>query len=453
MFATIPLLLSSSVIAATQGDPALVIDIGRADAAYVESLKHGESVRWWVELGDRLVLAGDRVALRDLAKTSPLLAEVDDLTPQQLALRARGCKEHGDAIVGTLIARGGRWELRRLNANESLPVPRGDGDEGEWRSVQANSILARQYRLDAATVAPADPLVQPIVDAIDSARWFADVQTLAGWDRSSYGTTSLTQARDWIGSQFTALGLTLSTPIFNMPGPGGSGQITRSNVIGTWTGTSKPDEWIIVGGHYDSRNASLSSTLNAPGADDNASGCVATIELARVLTAFRPQRSILFMCYAGEEQGLYGSKAHVQALQQSGDFIKVQSVVIMDMIGYSADSQLDVLFESSVANSAYLQRFAAAAATYVPALNVSISTNPFGSDHIPYINAGKQTLLVIEGDWDSYPYYHTSSDLPQNIGPNTQAMGGAILKTDAAMLAQLSGASDRIFADGGESVP
>jgi Peptidase family M28 len=453
MLATISLLLTTSAIAAIQGDHALVIDIGRADSAYVESLKHGASVRWWLELGDRLILAGERESLRGMATAATLLGEVDDLTPQQLALRARGCKEHSDAVVGTLIARGGRWELRRLNTGESLPQPRGDGDEGEWLSIEPNSVLARQYRLDAGVAAAGDPLVQPIVDAIDGARWFADVQTLSAWDRSSYGVSSLTQARDWIGNQFSALGLTLSTPTFNMPGAGGSGQITRSNVVGTWTGTSKPDEWIVVGGHYDSRNATLSSTLNAPGAEDNASGCVAVIELARALVAFRPQRSIVFMCYAGEEQGLYGSKAHVASLQQSGNFAKVQSVVIMDMIGYSADTHLDAIFESSAANSAYLQRFAAAAATYVPELNVTISTNPFGSDHIPYINAGKQTLLLIESDWDIYPHYHKSTDLPQNIGPNVLTMGGAILKTDAAMLAELSGASDRIFADGGEAAP
>ncbi len=51
------------------------------------------------------------------------------------------------------------------------------------------------------------------------------------------------------------------------------GTITRQNVIGTWTGTSLPDEWIVVGAHYDSRNGSGSSVTNTPGAEDNASGC------------------------------------------------------------------------------------------------------------------------------------------------------------------------------------
>ena len=67
---------------------------------------------------------------------------------------------------------------------------------------------------------------------------------------------------------------------------------------------------------------------------------------------------------------------------------------------------------------------------------------------MPYLNAGKETLLAIESDWDVYPHYHSSTDTPANMGINAQAMGGAILKTNAAMLAQLSGADDRIFADG-----
>ncbi|MCB1576042.1 MAG: hypothetical protein KDI81_01515, partial [Xanthomonadales bacterium] len=67
---------------------------------------------------------------------------------------------------------------------------------------------------------------------------------------------------------------------------------------------------------------------------------------------------------------------------------------------------LDVLFESSATWSAYLNQFADAASAYVPALRVTLSTNPFGSDHVPYLNAGKKTLLAIENDWDIYPYYH-----------------------------------------------
>ncbi|UXI69975.1 M28 family metallopeptidase [Tahibacter amnicola] len=443
MIAAIPLFIVSAAAAPDAPERAhlTIVDIRRASTAEVDDLRNAPGVRWWLEMGDRLILAGDEAP--GVVQRSPytVLGEVDDVAMEQLALRARGCKEHSDA-PGAMLARGGRWELRQLGENEAMP-----GDtHGEWLAVKPNTVIARQYRPDAKAVMAADPTILPVVNAVSSARWFADVQTLAGWDRSSYGTTSLNAARDWIGTQFTALGLTVTTPSFTMPYNGNT--ITRHNVIGTWTGTTRPQEWIIVGAHYDSRNSTITSTTNTPGAEDNASGCAGVIELARVLLPHRPQRSILFMCYAGEEQGLYGSEAHVASLQQNGDIAKVKSVVIMDMIGYSADNQLDATFESDAAFSSYLDRFGAAAATYVPSLTVTLSTNPFGSDHMPYLEADKETLLAIETDYGIYPYYHRSTDTPQNMGVNAQAMGSAILKTNAAMLAELTGSTDRLFADG-----
>lgn len=431
--------------AANVPERALVIDIRQASAAEVESYRHAAGANWWIELGDSLVVGGAAAPLQSLAADAPLLGELETVDRRDLALRAIGCNDE-ELAPGRLLARGGRWQLRLLPAGSSLPAARAGHDL--WRRVQlGGEVLARQYRLDAAPRAVPDPLILPVVQRIDAARWFADVSQLASWDRSSYGSSGIAAARDWLGQQFQQLGLAVSQPSFNMSAPAG-GTISRQNVIGRWTGTSLPDEWIIVGAHYDSRNANGNSVSNTPGAEDNASGCAGVIELARALLPFKPRRSVLFMCYAGEEQGLLGSAAHVTALSSAGDLAKVKSVVIMDMIGYSADSSLGVLYESKALYQPFLDRFAAAAATYVPALDVTLSTNPFGSDHMPYLNAGKETLLAIEADWDVYPHYHSSADTPANMGINAQAMGGAILKTNAAMLAQLSGADDQIFADG-----
>ena len=444
MLPVLPLLLALSATSPVEpAEHALLVDIRSASAAEVRELKHGAGVNWWLELGNSLLLAGEAAPLQSLAPTRRILGEIEDLRADELALRAIGCAAHADA-AGDLLARGGRWQLRRLAAGESLPQS-ADGHE-HWRAVQPNEVVARQYRLDAPQAEPVDPLILPMVQHIDPARWFADVSQLASWDRSSFGTTGLFAARDWIGAQFDELGLTVSKPDFNMWGP--SGSITRQNVIGQWTGTTRPNEWVIVGAHYDSRNANENAVTNTPGAEDNASGCAGVIELARALLPFKPERTVLFMCYAGEEQNLDGSKAHVAALQTSGDLGKVQAVVTMDMIGYSANEQLSADFESYATWLPYLQRFGAAAATYVPELAVVFNTEPFGSDHMPYLRAGKQTLLAIESDWDIYPHYHKSSDTPANMGPHAQAMGGAILKTNVAVLAELSGASDRIFADG-----
>lgn len=428
---------------------AIVIDIRDADTAQITARKKNAHVRWWLELGDQLLLVGDRGEVRKAAPDREVLGEMVDFNRERMRLHAIGCvREAG--TPGRLIAHGGRWELRELSASEiATPLSSThDGHSDEWREVEPDTVIAELYRPDHAPAA-ADPVIQSVVDSIDTVRWFSDLTTLTSWDRSSYGS-ELALSRAWIETQFNGMGLSVSAPAFTMPGSSG-GQISVNNVIGKWTGTQFPNEWIVVGGHYDSRNGNSSSTANTPGAEDNASGCAGVIELARVLVDFAPKRSILFMCYAGEEQGLYGSYAHVSSLQNAGDLDKVQAVVTMDMIGYSADTTLDVLFESSATWSTYLDRFAAAAATYVPQLRVTLSTNPFGSDHIPYLQAGKQTLLAIENDWDIYPDYHRSTDTPDHVGPNAQAMGGAILKTSVAVIADIAGINDRIYANGFES--
>ena len=399
-------------------------------------------------MGNQLAVVDEPSAVREKSSGLGILASYDQVNQNRLLLRAHGCADHSPE-AGELLARGGRWELRQVSANEMQTLRATDAHA--WQPVVPNSTIARQFRLEQRNAKGGpNPDVQQVVDRIDPARWFADLETLAAWDRSSFATTSLEQARDWIALRFDGLGLDDGIQPFNMGGAGG-GSITRFNVTGAWTGSSQPDRWIIVGAHYDSRNASGSSTTNTPGAEDNASGCAGVIELARALLPSQPSRSILFMCYAGEEQGLLGSRAHVQTLINAGTLSTVDAVVIMDMIGYSQDSDLEALYESSSAHSSFLMDFGDAATTYVPELSVITSTNPFGSDHVPYLNAGVQTVLAIENDWDIYPHYHRSTDLPANIGPNVQPMGGAILKTNAAVLADLVGVQNSgVFADGFE---
>ncbi len=447
----LPFYLLLLVAPLASADELMVVDISRADAAQVERLKQGPADGWWLEMGLQLVIFGAPERVRAMAAPQDILTSFSQVDPANLMLRARGCTEHSPE-AGRLLASGGRFELREVAAQEKQSLRLDESHA--WSEVTPNSTLARQFRLDAhLTRGTASPEVQQVVDRIDSARWFADVQTLASWDRSSYGAASLEAARDWIRGEFEALGLSDGLHSFTMNDAGG-GSITRHNVTGAWVGASQPDRWLIVGAHYDSRNASSSSTVNTPGAEDNASGCAGVIELARALLPSQPSRSVLFVCYAGEEQGLKGSAAHVQSLIQAGQLAQVDAVVIMDMIGYSSNASLEALYESSATHSAYLAQFGAAAQTYAPELAVITSTNPFGSDHMPYLNAGVRTALAIENDWDIYPHYHRSGDTPANMGPHARAMGAAILKTNAAVIAELSGldsSAPAIYADGFET--
>ena len=266
--------------------------------------------------------------------------------------------------------------------------------------------------------------IQNLVNEINPNLWQADIITLSTWSRVS-GSSENNAAKTWIEDRFNALNLQVSTQSFVA-----NGNLTN-NIIGVQVGSTKPDEWYVVGAHMDS----IPSSGNAPGAVDNASGCAGVMELARIATGHTFSSTILFICYSGEEQGLIGSTFHVNSIISNGNQTKVKAALTMDMIGYTSNSNHELLLETSSSNQWLMDILAQNAATYVPELTVFTSTNPFGSDHMPYINNDMHGILSIDDDWNVYPGYHRSTDLPENINLD---QGQYILKTNLAALAQLA---------------
>jgi hypothetical protein len=465
------LVLSAILIAvATAGnararDQAVLVDLTSVDGAGLSTLKQTPGVAWWIEAGEVMLLAGDLGAIRAALPARQVLMELGAVDPDELALHARGCGDRSARIApGALLVPGASYDLvRRPRAFSPVPATAPAAIAAhlgapEWQPVAPNTTIARQHRLDRPEGAlPADPGITPIADRVDGARWFATVSSLASFDRSSW-SAELVPARQFIAGQFAGLGLTVSEPVFNFP-PGGT-PLPIANVIGRLEGSEFPDQWIVVGGHYDSRNINNNAggAADTPGADDNASGCSGVIEAARAIAPFKPRRSIVFMCYAGEEQGLHGSTGHVNALTGAGQLGQVRAMLNMDMIGWSADAGLGVILGTRIDvgtpadNQALVDLVGDAGLTYAPALNpafIQKTTNTCCSDHMPYINAGRPGLMSIHrGSAGAYPHYHRSSDTPANLGPFAEAIGTAIVRMNVAALARLSGASDRIFADG-----
>ncbi len=102
-----------------------------------------------------------------------------------------------------------------------------------------------------------------------------------------------------------------------------NGPIPQYNVIADIPGVESPDEYVIVGGHIDSWDA-------ATGTTDNGTGCATTLEAARLLmkAGVKPRRTIRFMLWSGEEQGLLGSQAYVRA---NADLMpRISAVVVHD---------------------------------------------------------------------------------------------------------------------------
>jgi len=106
-----------------------------------------------------------------------------------------------------------------------------------------------------------------------------------------------------------------------------NGPIPVYDTIAEITGTEFPDEVVIVSGHLDSWDGPGSR-----GTTDNATGSAVTMEAARILAAAmaKPKRTIRFILWTGEEQGLLGSTAYVKYLKEQGHLDKISAVFVDD---------------------------------------------------------------------------------------------------------------------------
>ncbi len=212
--------------------------------------------------------------------------------------------------------------------------------------------------------------------------------------------------------RFTALGLD-QVYLHNFTCCGG----TRQNVVAIKLGTVRPDEIVIVGAHLDC--TSQTPNTNAPGAEDNASGSAAVFETARLLANVPTERTIHFVLFGGEEQGLYGSEAY--ATKADTENWNIAGVITMDMVGYYGAGGADLWLEgfTTGTNSMWLVNLVSEHAQTYSGLSVYIYPgNGWGSDHEPFHDHGFPAMLSIENEWDTYPCYHRSCDTIAYITPS-----------------------------------
>ncbi|MDQ4122841.1 MAG: M20/M25/M40 family metallo-hydrolase [Acidobacteriota bacterium] len=105
-----------------------------------------------------------------------------------------------------------------------------------------------------------------------------------------------------------------------------------TNVVATLRGTTDPERIYVVSGHYDSMCTSpTDAKCDAPGANDDASGTAAVVEMARVMSKRKFEATIIFMAVAGEEQGLLGAAYFAEQAKQKG--MNIEAMFTNDIIG------------------------------------------------------------------------------------------------------------------------
>jgi hypothetical protein len=122
---------------------------------------------------------------------------------------------------------------------------------------------------------------------------------------------------------------TVSPPARRIPKP-----TEIVNIVATLEGAAPADAGriYVVSGHYDSRNSDNDNVTDpAPGANDDASGTAVVLECARVLSKYKFPATIVFIAFAGEEQGLYGSAHYAQTAKAAK--LDIEGVLNNDIVG------------------------------------------------------------------------------------------------------------------------
>ena len=206
------------------------------------------------------------------------------------------------------------------NGDIGYPVAAGTDKEIIWNyGIAHPDILNYRIRVTADDQYQID--IQSIVDQVDTMNLYQDLQWMsAGVRDHGTGLPLLNATKDTITDRFNAYGFDVSTQAFVFMGDSGC------NVIGRKPGVVEDDITFINDAHYDGVSA-------GPAADDNGSGVVGFLEVARILAPYNFRKSIRFIGFDMEEDGLIGSYNYVY---NGGikPWEEIAGVFNYEMIGY-----------------------------------------------------------------------------------------------------------------------
>lgn len=201
------------------------------------------------------------------------------------------------------------------------------------------------------------------------------------------------------------------------------GAFEATNVVGEITGSESPNEIVVVGAHLDSNDL-------GPGALDNAAGSAAVLETARAIKALglRPRRTIRFVLFTGEEEGMVGSIAYVERHREEMD--GTVAALVMDIgagrpVGWFSMGRTD-LDAGIRALSAPLSQFG----------DFAIEHAAFAAtDNAPFMAEGVPNLILLQDETPYFPVHHTIADTPDKIDPRDYASAVATLAATAYEIA------------------
>jgi aminopeptidase YwaD len=257
------------------------------------------------------------------------------------------------------------------------------------------------------------------------------------------GTPGNDSAAAYLARRYSALGLRALAPGYQQKfvarpaAHAGQGiELPTQNVFAVLPGRDPKlrGEYIVIGAHFDHLGRSTDGALDPDdktsvrkGADDNASGTAAVLELARLFVKTPPRRSIIFANFTGEEEGLLGSAYFTEHSPVPVD--SIAAMLNFDMVGRLRDDKILV--------------FGVATATELPAIldsanvatkfRITAQGDGFGpSDHSSFY---AKNLPVLHFFTDLHEDYHRASDDISKINAGGEARVVALAERVARIIA------------------
>jgi Peptidase family M28 len=313
-----------------------------------------------------------------------------------------------------------------------------------------------------------DPRVKKVVDEISTERIAATMKKLESFGTRNPHSAGADAARAWIAEQFRSYSPRLDVRLDKHPVKKG-GRFVRDldivNIVAVLPGKSEKERHVLVSGHYDSLavvrkkdtspgakpdamapdwEASANAPL-APGVSDDASGTAVALELARVMSQYEWEKTLVFIAFDAEEEGLIGSNRYAEKAKKAGMII--DGVLNNDIVGNDVggdgkkeSARVRVFSDDQPAGaSRSLARYIKEVGErYVPSMTVDVvfRADRFGrgGDHTSLNNAGFPAVRFTT-EAEHYRNQHTAMDSFENSSPSYAANVARVNCAAAAALA------------------
>lgn len=272
-----------------------------------------------------------------------------------------------------------------------------------------------------------DPVITGMIGAMNETNIYNTDYALQSIPTRLYGTPGNAEAASFLYSKLSAI------PGLQVSYEGGS----FKNIIGILPGTdNSSDGIVVVGAHYDSRSTDITcSTAKAPGATDNACGDAIVLELARIMSQYQFNHTIVFALWNAEEDGLFGSNAYAASAANSS--LKIQLYFNYDASCYDPEGRyvLDIIYNSQ---SSWAEEMMTQDNT-IYGVNFTLTYNayPWGlSDHVPFWSHGYPAVMTAS---ETLGPEHTPSDRIDLVSLNYALKNGQLGMAVLAQIAEVRG--------------